>query len=98
VNFSREGSSDTKYKCDKIKCNIYPRSGTSKPGPGKKIYPYSIPLQKTSFANRQPDPAFQVSEIPIFTPDLCKASLAAIRLTRLATKPALIEHGLLVVT
>jgi hypothetical protein len=26
-----------------------------------------LPLQKTSFANRQPDPAFQVSETPIFT-------------------------------
>jgi hypothetical protein len=24
-------------------------------------------LQMTSFANRQPDPAFQVSETPIFT-------------------------------
>jgi hypothetical protein len=32
-----------------------------------------IPLQKTSFANRQPDPAFQVSETAIFTPDICKA-------------------------
>jgi len=30
-------------------------------------------LQKTSFANRQPDPAFQASETPVFTSDLCKA-------------------------
>jgi len=45
-------------------------------------------LQTTSFANRQPDPAFQASETAIFTPDLCsKASLAAIRFIRLATKP-----------
>jgi hypothetical protein len=43
----------------------------------------------TSFANRQPYSAFQVSETPIFTPDLCKASLATIRFIRLATKPAL---------
>ena len=43
----------------------------------------------TSFANRQPDPAFQVSETPIFTPDVCKASLSAIRFILLATKPAL---------
>jgi hypothetical protein len=42
----------------------------------------------TSFANSQPGPAFQVSETPIFTPDICKgkASLAAIRFIRLATK------------
>jgi len=45
-------------------------------------------MQTTSFANRQPDPAFQASETDIFTPDLCsKASLAAIRFIRLATKP-----------
>jgi len=31
------------------------------------------PLQTTSFANRQPDPAFQASETPVFTSDLCKA-------------------------
>jgi hypothetical protein len=35
----------------------------------------------TAFANHQLDPAFQVSEISIFTPDICKASLAAIRFT-----------------
>jgi hypothetical protein len=29
-------------------------------------------LQKTSFANRQPDPAFQALETPVFTSDLCK--------------------------
>jgi hypothetical protein len=46
-------------------------------------------LQTTSFANRQPDPAFQVPETAIFTPDFYKASLAAIRFIRLATKPAL---------
>jgi hypothetical protein len=33
----------------------------------------AIPLQTTSFANRQPDPAFQASETPVFTSDLCKA-------------------------
>jgi hypothetical protein len=33
----------------------------------------SIPSQTTSFANRQPDPAFQASETPVFTSDLCKA-------------------------
>jgi len=30
-----------------------------------------------------------VSETAIFTPDLCKASLATIRFIRVATKPAL---------
>jgi len=30
------------------------------------------PLQTTSFANRQPDPAFQALETPVFTSDLCK--------------------------
>jgi hypothetical protein len=29
-------------------------------------------LRKTSFANRQPDPAFQALETPVFTSDLCK--------------------------
>jgi hypothetical protein len=43
----------------------------------------------TSFANRQPDTPFQVSETLIFTPEFCKVSLAAIRFIRLATKPAL---------
>ena len=46
------------------------------------------PLQKTSFANRRPYPAFQVSETPIFTPHLCKGSLVAVRFIRQATKPA----------
>jgi hypothetical protein len=46
-------------------------------------------LQTTSFANCPPDPAFQVSETAIFTPDLCKASLATIRFIRVATKPTL---------
>jgi hypothetical protein len=31
-----------------------------------------MPLQMTSFANRQPDPAFQALETPVFTSDLCK--------------------------
>jgi len=31
-----------------------------------------ISLHKTSFANRQPDPAFQALETPVFTSDLCK--------------------------
>jgi hypothetical protein len=43
-------------------------------------------LQTTSFANRQTDPAFQMSETAIFTPDICKASLAAIRFIRHSTK------------
>jgi hypothetical protein len=30
------------------------------------------PFQKTSFANRQPDPAYQALETPVFTSDLCK--------------------------
>jgi hypothetical protein len=47
-----------------------------------------ITLQTTSFAKRQPGPAFQVLETIIFAPDLCKASLAAIRFIRLATKTA----------
>jgi hypothetical protein len=46
-------------------------------------------LQKTSFANCPPDPAFQVSKTSVFTPDLCKASLAAIWFIRQATNPAL---------
>ena len=29
-------------------------------------------LQTISFANRQPDPAFQALETPVFTSDLCK--------------------------
>jgi len=33
---------------------------------------YRFCLQKTSFANRQPDPAFQALETPVFTSDLCK--------------------------
>jgi hypothetical protein len=33
---------------------------------GKNLLPE--PLRKTSFANRQPDPAFQVLETAIFTP------------------------------
>jgi len=36
------------------------------------IRPDFIILQKTSFANRQPDPAFQALETPVFTSDLCK--------------------------
>ena len=59
--------------------------------------PDSITLQKTSFANRQPDPAFQVSGTPIFTPDVCKASLSAIRFILLATKPALTSTPVLFV-
>ena len=54
-------------------------------------------LQTTSFANHQPDPAFQLSETAIFTPDFCKASLAAIRFIRLATKPALTSTPVLFV-
>jgi hypothetical protein len=57
----------------------------------------SIPSQTTSFANRQPDPAFQVSGTPIFTPDVCKASLSAIRFILLATKPALTSTPVLFV-
>jgi len=57
----------------------------------------SIPSQTTSFANRQPDPAFQVSGTPIFTPDVCKASLAAICFIRLTTKPALTSTPMLFV-
>jgi len=56
-----------------------------------------ISLHKTSFANRRPDPAFQVSENPIFTPDLCKGSLAAISFIRLAAKPALTSTPMLFV-
>ena len=59
--------------------------------------PDSITLQKTSFANRQPDPAFQVSGTPIFTPDVCKASLAAFCFIRLTTKPALTSTPMLFV-
>jgi hypothetical protein len=44
------------------------------------------------FANRQPDPPFQFSETGIFTPEPCKASLAAIRFIRLATKPSLLNN------
>jgi hypothetical protein len=55
------------------------------------------PLQTTSFANRQPDQAFQVSISPIFTPEFCKVSLAAIRFIRLATKPALTSTPVLFV-
>jgi len=51
----------------------------------------------TSFANCPPDPAFQVSETPIFTPDLCKVSLAAISFIRLAAKPALTSTPMLFV-
>jgi hypothetical protein len=43
----------------------------------------------TSFANCPPDPAFQVSKTPVFTPDICKVSLAAIWFIRQATNPAL---------
>jgi hypothetical protein len=46
-------------------------------------------LQTTSFANRQPDPAFWMLETVISIPDFCKASLAVIRFIRLATKPSL---------
>jgi hypothetical protein len=49
---------------------------------------HHFPLQKTSFANHRPYPAFQVSETPIFNPDLCKGSLVAVRFIRQATKPA----------
>jgi hypothetical protein len=56
-----------------------------------------LPLQTTSFANRQRDPAFQMSETPIFTPEFCKAFLAAIRFIRLATKPALTSTPVLFV-
>jgi hypothetical protein len=38
-------------------------------------------LQTTSFANRQLDPVFQLVETPIFIPEVCKASLAAIPFT-----------------
>jgi hypothetical protein len=38
----------------------------------------SIPSQTTSFANHQPDLAFQVSETVIFIPDFCKASSAVL--------------------
>jgi hypothetical protein len=51
----------------------------------------------TSFANRQPYSAFQASETPIFTPDLCKGFLAAIRFIRLAIKPALTSTPVLFV-
>ena len=54
-------------------------------------------LRKTSFANRQPYSAFQASETPIFTPDLCKGFLAAIRFIRLAIKPALTSTPVLFV-
>jgi hypothetical protein len=57
----------------------------------------TISLQKTSFANRQPYSAFQASETPIFTPDLCKGFLAAIRFIRLAIKPALTSTPVLFV-
>jgi hypothetical protein len=46
----------------------------------------------TSFANRQPDPTFQVSETAIFIPDLCKAPLAAIRFIQLATKHLFLDN------
>ena len=59
--------------------------------------PDPISLQMTSFANRQPAPAFQVSETGIFTPDFYKVSLAAIRFIRLATKPALTSTQILFV-
>ncbi len=48
-----------------------------------------MPLPTTSFANRPPNPAFQVLETPIFTHDLCKPSLATIRFILLAKKSAL---------
>jgi hypothetical protein len=37
-----------------------------------------LPSQTTSFANHQPDLAFQVSETVIFIPDFCKASSAVL--------------------
>ena len=87
INRNQQDGSDDESLSSRIKTfmqysqgqDVSPRGGRSIGRTVSSIFYVknrnSIPSQTTSFANRQPDPVFQVSETPNFTPDLCKASL-----------------------